>query len=77
LAATVLLVAPVGMHRLLFRRHKVRPLVSAAHRFAFCGLLLLGAALSGVVSAVSMLSAWMAYPLWMRHLDRGPRGLTS
>src|SRR5258705_496107 len=46
LAATVLLVAPVGMHRLLFRRHKVRPLVSAAHRFAFWGLLLLGAALA-------------------------------
>ncbi len=87
LAATVLLVAPVGMHRLLFRRHKVRPLVSAAHRFALWGLLLLGAALAGVavvvfgavvsesagviagvVSAVAMLSAWVAYPLWMRHL---------
>jgi hypothetical protein len=89
LAATVLLVAPVGMHRMLFRRHKLRPLVSAAHRFAFCGLLLLGAALVGVAivvfgavvgdeagliagsaTAVAMLSAWVAYPLWMRHLDR-------
>lgn len=88
LAATVLLVAPVGMHRLLFRRHKLRPLVSTAHRFAFSGLLLLGAALTGVavvvfgtvlgdkaavvagvVTAAVMLGAWVAYPLWMRHLD--------
>src|SRR5436305_7711810 len=30
--ATVLLVAPVGMHRLLFRRHRLQVLVSAAHR---------------------------------------------
>ncbi|MCX2932955.1 DUF6328 family protein [Mycobacterium sp. CVI_P3] len=52
LTATVLLVAPVGMHRLLFRRHKLRPLVSAAHRFAFCGLLLLGATLAGVAVVV-------------------------
>lgn len=88
LLATVLLVAPVGIHRLLFRRHKLRPLVSSAHRFAFWGLLLLGAALAGVavvvfgavvgetvgviagvVAAVVMLVAWVAYPLWLRHLD--------
>ncbi len=29
--ATILLVAPVGMHRLLFRRHRLVVLVSAAH----------------------------------------------
>lgn len=52
LLATVLLVAPVGMHRLLFRRHKLLPLVSSAHRFAFLGLLLLGAALTGVAIVV-------------------------
>ncbi|MCV7400913.1 sodium:proton antiporter [Mycobacterium fragae] len=46
--ATVLLVAPVGMHRLLFRRHRLQSLVSAAHRFAYAGLLLLGLALTGV-----------------------------
>jgi len=88
LAATILLVAPVGMHRLLFRRHKLRPLVAIAHRFAFCGLLLLGAALTGVavvvfgtllgddvgvfagiVTAVVMIAAWVAFPLWMRRLD--------
>nr|WP_221220410.1 DUF6328 family protein [Mycolicibacterium sp. BK634] len=52
LAATVLLVAPVGMHRMLFRRHKLRALVSAAHRFAIYGLLLLGVALTGVAVVV-------------------------
>jgi hypothetical protein len=52
LAATVLLVAPVGMHRMLFRQHKLRTLVSAAHRFAYAGLLLLGTALTGVAVVV-------------------------
>jgi len=52
LASTVLLVAPVGMHRVLFRQHKLRTLVSAAHRCAYAGLLLLGAALSGVAVVV-------------------------
>jgi len=47
-AATVLLIAPVAMHRLLFRRHRLKVLVSAAHRCAFAGLALLGAALTGV-----------------------------
>ena len=47
-AATVLLEAPVGMHRMLFRRHRTQFLVSAAHRFAYSGLLLMGLALTGV-----------------------------
>jgi hypothetical protein len=47
-AATVLLEAPVGMHRVLFRRHRTQFLVSAAHRFAYSGLLLMGLALTGV-----------------------------
>jgi hypothetical protein len=46
--ATVLLEAPVGMHRLLFRRHQTKFLVSSAHRFAYAGLLLMGLALTGV-----------------------------
>ncbi|BBY24117.1 DUF6328 family protein [Mycobacterium stomatepiae] len=46
--ATVLLIAPVGIHRLLFRRHRLRVLVSAAHRCAYAGLALLGLALTGV-----------------------------
>lgn len=52
LAATVLLVAPVGMHRLLFRRHRLRIVVSVAHRCAYAGVLLLGAALVGVAVVV-------------------------
>jgi hypothetical protein len=50
--STVLLVAPVGMHRLLFRRHRLRTLVSTAHRCAIAGLLLLGAALVGVTTVI-------------------------
>lgn len=46
--ATVLLIAPVGIHRLLFRRHRLQVLVSAAHRCAYAGLALLGLALTGV-----------------------------
>jgi glucan phosphoethanolaminetransferase (alkaline phosphatase superfamily) len=47
-ASTVLLLAPVAMHRLLFRQRKLLPLVSAAHRMAFAGLSFLGLALTGV-----------------------------
>jgi hypothetical protein len=47
-AATVLLIAPVAMHRLLFRRHRLQVLVSAAHRCAFAGMTLLGISLTGV-----------------------------
>ena len=46
--SAVLLIAPVGMHRILFRQRKLRQLVSAAHRLAFSGLCLLGLALAGV-----------------------------
>ena len=52
LAATVLLVAPVGVHRLLFRRHRLKTVVSVAHRCAYAGLLLLGLALTGVAVVV-------------------------
>ncbi|WKG05168.1 DUF6328 family protein [Mycolicibacterium sp. HK-90] len=50
--ATALLVAPVAMHRILFRRHRLNLLVSAAHRCAFIGLLLLGIAMAGVVMLI-------------------------
>lgn len=46
--STALLIAPVGMHRLLFRRHRLETLVRAAHRCAFAGLLLLGIAVTGM-----------------------------
>ncbi|KKC05838.1 DUF6328 family protein [Mycobacterium nebraskense] len=50
--ATVLLIAPVGMHRLLFRRHRLQVLVSGAHRCAYAGLALLGLALTGMTIIV-------------------------
>jgi hypothetical protein len=48
MAATVLLIAPVGIHRVLFRQRRLQTLVSAAHRLAYAGLLLLGMALVGM-----------------------------
>ena len=48
IGATILLLSPVAMHRVLFRKHKTREIVSAAHRFALAGLLLFGLALAGV-----------------------------
>jgi Family of unknown function (DUF6328) len=50
--ATVLLIAPVAMHRLLFRRHRLQVLVSASHRCAQAGLLLLGVALTGMTIVI-------------------------
>ncbi|TRW78472.1 hypothetical protein FK535_24915 [Mycolicibacterium sp. 018/SC-01/001] len=46
--STALLIAPVGMHRMLFRRHRLDTLVRAAHRCAYAGLLLLGVAVAGM-----------------------------
>ncbi len=46
-SATVVLIAPVALHRVLFRRHRLDTLVTAAHRMTYAGLLLLGAALVG------------------------------
>jgi hypothetical protein len=51
-AATLRLVAPVAMHRLLFRYHRPGIAVSAAHRLAYAGLVLLGVALLGVTVVV-------------------------
>lgn len=65
IGATVLLVAPVGMHRGLFRRHRLDAIVSAAHHFAIAGLVLLGAALTGVAivvfdTVIGSPGAWIA-----------------
>lgn len=46
--SSILLTAPVGMHRLLFRQHRLGLLVSASHRFALTGMFLLGSAMTGV-----------------------------
>jgi hypothetical protein len=48
-AATGCLIAPVLIHRILFRRHARGTLVSAAHRLALVGTALLGCAIVGVV----------------------------
>ena len=65
IGATVLLVAPVSMHRLLFRRHRLKTLVAASHNYAIAGTLLLGTALSGVAviifdAVVGRTGAWIA-----------------
>lgn len=65
IGSTVLLVAPVSMHRLLFRRHRLKTLVSAAHSYAMVGLVLLGIALAGVAivifdAVVGRTGAWIA-----------------
>jgi hypothetical protein len=65
IGATVLLIAPVGMHRLLFRRHRLGTLVSGAHRCAVAGLALLGGALCGVAIVIfnavfGPLAGWVA-----------------
>lgn len=52
LASTALLVAPVAMHRVLFRRHRLDILVATAHWCAVVGLLLLGSALVGVTIVI-------------------------
>ncbi|WP_336082735.1 DUF6328 family protein [Nocardia sp. SSK8] len=48
IGATVLLVAPVAAHRLLFRQHRIAWLVASTHRVAIGGVILLGVALVGV-----------------------------
>jgi Family of unknown function (DUF6328) len=65
LASTVLLVAPVAMHRILFRRHRLKTLVSRSHAYAMTGLLLLGIALAGVAVVIfdtvaGSTAAWVA-----------------
>jgi hypothetical protein len=65
IGATVLLVAPVSMHRLLFRRHRLNTLVAAAHNYAMVGLMLLGVALAGVAvvifdTVIGRRDAWIA-----------------
>jgi hypothetical protein len=65
IGATVLLVAPVSMHRLLFRRHLLKRLVTTSHAFAIAGTLLLAVALGGVAvvifdTVIGTTGAWIA-----------------
>ncbi len=63
--ATVLIVTPVSLHRLLFRRHLKRELVEAGNRFARAGLAVLALVLAGVPGflfdvVVSRVAGWVA-----------------
>lgn len=65
IGATVLLVAPVSMHRLLFRRHRIDALVATSHLYALSGLFLLACALTGVAAVIfdavlGARAAWLA-----------------
>jgi Family of unknown function (DUF6328) len=65
IGATVLLVAPVSMHRLLFRRHRLETLVAVSHKYAIVGTMLLGTALAGVAvvifdSVLGRTGGWIA-----------------
>lgn len=52
IVATCLLIAPVAMHRALFRRRRKETLVAAGHRTSKLGLTFLAAAIVGVVTLV-------------------------
>ena len=63
--STALLVAPVAMHRVVFRQHRLHSLVSASHKCAYAGVLLLGCAVTGMTviifdAVVGMLPALVA-----------------
>src|SRR6187397_2745609 len=49
---TALVVAPVAMHRVLFRRRRRELLVESGNRFALAGLAMLAVTVSGVVLLV-------------------------
>lgn len=48
IGATVLLIAPVSLHRILFRRRRLVTLVTTSHAYALVGLALMGITLTGV-----------------------------
>jgi hypothetical protein len=50
--ATAALVAPVSIHRALFRQHARAPMVAVGHRFAIVGLAMLAVAVCGVTNLI-------------------------
>jgi hypothetical protein len=52
IAATAALIAPVAVHRFLFRRHARASMVKAGHRCALVGLMLLGLSVCGVLNVI-------------------------
>jgi hypothetical protein len=68
IGATILLIAPVSMHRILFRRRRMKTLVHRANIYAIAGSALLAAALAGVAtiifdSVAGRTAAWIAGPV--------------
>ncbi|MFW0788778.1 DUF6328 family protein [Gordonia sp. CPCC 205333] len=62
LAVTVLL-APIAMHRLLFRRHQLATVVVAAHRYVLVGMAMVAVSIAGAASMIALValrSAWAA-----------------
>lgn len=60
IGATVLLIAPIGIHRVLFRRHRLDVVVGQAHRLAYAGIVLLALTLAGVMVLIfgAVLEPW-------------------
>lgn len=56
LLAVVFLLAPIAMHRALFRRHRLSTVVAATHRDSLRGLACLAAALAGSAAIVVMVA---------------------
>jgi hypothetical protein len=52
ITATAALIAPVAVHRVLFRQHARDSMVAAGHRCAMVGLLMLGLAVCGVANVI-------------------------
>ncbi len=52
IGATALLIAPIGIHRAMFRRHRLDVVVATAHHLANAGVLLLGLTLAGVMTLI-------------------------
>jgi hypothetical protein len=86
--ATALLVAPVALHRLLFREHRRGEVVAAAHRYALAGLaalalsvvvivLLIGSVVAGTAAGAVLAAAALVVfaVLWLAvplAVRRGP-----
>lgn len=63
LLAVALLLAPIPMHRLLFRRHRLAVVVVAAHRYILFGLVTVAIATTGALVMVALAathSGWIA-----------------
>ncbi|NMO04619.1 hypothetical protein HH308_25690 [Gordonia sp. TBRC 11910] len=61
--AIVFLLAPISMHRFLFRRHRLAVVVTAAHRYVLLGLAMVGVATTGALVMVALAathSVWAA-----------------